>query len=203
MIAKLVVIQGSTTIKEVTLRRPRTIAGRKKGCKLRITSELVSRIHCSFIRGDDRLSIKDLGSSNGTFVNGVRISEAPLKTGDTVQIGPVKFVVKILQDPVAGSVAAPPRQQVADDEVVFFEVDDAADQAPEEIIEADLLEDLEDEVEFVTEGEGQEAVPSNQNIFAVDEQKPLDVNQFLIPDDDEGGDYRVADPRDKKKKRRP
>src|SRR5262245_65132377 len=86
MIVKLVVIQGSTKVKEVTLRRPRTVAGRKKGCKLRISSELVSRIHCSFIRTPTRLSIKDLSSSNGTFVNGVRVTEAALKDGDVVQI---------------------------------------------------------------------------------------------------------------------
>jgi pSer/pThr/pTyr-binding forkhead associated (FHA) protein len=207
MIVKLIVIQGSTTIKEVTLRRTRTVAGRKKGCKLRIRSELVSRIHCSFVCTDTRVSIKDLGSSNGTFVNGVRIAEAALRAGDVVQIGPVRFVVKILEDAVRGSEKTPSgalTDQPADDEVVFFETDEG-DQAAAEIRETDLLEEAGEQVEFITEGEGegQGPVPAEENIFVVDDHPPLDANQVLMPDDDKGEDYRLTDTNKNKPKRRP
>jgi pSer/pThr/pTyr-binding forkhead associated (FHA) protein len=55
----------------------------------------ISRKHCRIIRDDDTLRLEDLGSSNGTFHNGRRIQEAVLEPGDTVQIGPVSFVVQI------------------------------------------------------------------------------------------------------------
>ncbi len=41
------------------------------------------------------LVAKDLGSSNGTYVNGTRIAEAELKAGDRLRVGPVTFVVQV------------------------------------------------------------------------------------------------------------
>ena len=55
----------------------------------------ISRKHCRVIRDGDELRLEDLGSSNGTFHNGRRVQEAVLEAGDTIQIGPVSFVVQI------------------------------------------------------------------------------------------------------------
>jgi predicted component of type VI protein secretion system len=55
----------------------------------------ISRKHCRIIRDGDTLRLEDLGSSNGTFHNGRRVQEAVLEPGDTVQVGPVSFVVQI------------------------------------------------------------------------------------------------------------
>jgi len=202
MVVKLLVVEGSTTIKEVTLRRARTVAGRKKGCKLRIRSELVSRIHCSLICEDKRVRIKDLGSSNGTYVNGVRISEAALSPGDVIQIGPVKFVLQIIGTPSPGAGSPKvltPTTKLPDGSVAFFEDDSRHDDA-EQIIEADLLEDLDDEIEFVTEGEGHQAVAADENIFGSEEQA-IDAAQFVIPDEEQGGAYNLSDPKKKDPKK--
>ena len=56
---------------------------------------LVSRLHCRFILDDrDRLDIEDLGSTNGTWVNGRKVDKAPLASGDKVKIGRVEFAVR-------------------------------------------------------------------------------------------------------------
>ncbi len=95
---KLVVVQGKPIGKEIPLRIPRLLVGRGAECQLRPTSELVSRQHCVFILGEDSLRLRDLGSTNGTFVNGHRITgEVVLRHGDTVQIGPLGFRVVIRQ----------------------------------------------------------------------------------------------------------
>jgi|SRR5687768_12091038 len=69
--------------------------GRGEGCDLRIPLGDVSRKHCSLIKSDDSLVIQDIGSSNGTYVNGKRIQEARLRPGDLIRIGSLRFVVQI------------------------------------------------------------------------------------------------------------
>jgi pSer/pThr/pTyr-binding forkhead associated (FHA) protein len=69
--------------------------GRGEGCDLRIPLGDVSRKHCSLIKSDDGLVIQDIGSSNGTFVNGKRVQEASLRAGDQIRIGSLRFIVQI------------------------------------------------------------------------------------------------------------
>lgn len=56
---------------------------------------LVSRLHCRFSLDDgNRLAIEDLGSTNGTWVNGRKVERAPLLAGDRVKVGRVEFAVR-------------------------------------------------------------------------------------------------------------
>jgi pSer/pThr/pTyr-binding forkhead associated (FHA) protein len=55
----------------------------------------VSRKHCQLNREGEELKIRDLESTNGTFLNGKRINEAVVKAGDSIRIGPLTFVVQI------------------------------------------------------------------------------------------------------------
>ena len=70
----------------------RTI-GRATGADFIIDAALVSRVHCrvSALAGGE-LEIKDLESTNGTYVNGERIETARLTSGDRLQVGRVEFV---------------------------------------------------------------------------------------------------------------
>lgn len=53
---------------------------------------MISRQHCLLRIGDKGVSVRDLGSRNGTLVNGVLIDqEQPVGTGDQIQIGPLVF----------------------------------------------------------------------------------------------------------------
>lgn len=76
--------------------KPRIIVGRTNGCDLRIPLSSVSRQHCEFRLDGDQFTLRDLGSSNGTFRNNTRIaSETLLQPGDEIVIGPVVFTVVI------------------------------------------------------------------------------------------------------------
>lgn len=70
----------------------RTI-GRATGADFIIDAALVSRVHCRLTAlPNGGLEIRDLESTNGTFVNGRRIDAARLASGDRVQIGRVELV---------------------------------------------------------------------------------------------------------------
>jgi pSer/pThr/pTyr-binding forkhead associated (FHA) protein len=91
----LVVEKGSRRPQRVVLRRPRTTIGRQKGCELRVPSADVSRRHCRIDVGDNSLSVEDLNSVNGTYVNDVAvIGRQALLPGDRLRIGPATFVVE-------------------------------------------------------------------------------------------------------------
>lgn len=56
---------------------------------------LVSRLHCRFSLDDrNRLDVEDLGSTNGTWVNGRRVERAPLMAGDKIKVGRIEFAVR-------------------------------------------------------------------------------------------------------------
>jgi predicted component of type VI protein secretion system len=72
-----------------------TVIGRREDCDLRIPLGDVSRKHCRLILDGDILKVEDLGSSNGTYRNGERVQQTDLSAGDTLQVGPVVFVVQM------------------------------------------------------------------------------------------------------------
>jgi len=72
-----------------------TVIGRREDCDLRIPVAEVSRKHCRILKDGESLRVEDLGSSNGTFHNGQRVQSIELVPGDSVQVGPVVFVVQI------------------------------------------------------------------------------------------------------------
>ena len=75
--------------------RDMTVIGRREDCDLRIPLGDVSRKHCRLILEGEVIKVEDLGSSNGTYRNGERIQQAELAAGDTLQIGPVVFVLQV------------------------------------------------------------------------------------------------------------
>jgi predicted component of type VI protein secretion system len=75
--------------------RDMTVIGRREDCDLRIPLGDVSRKHCRLILDGEAIKVEDLGSSNGTYRNGERVQQADLSAGDTLQIGPVVFVLQV------------------------------------------------------------------------------------------------------------
>jgi pSer/pThr/pTyr-binding forkhead associated (FHA) protein len=67
--------------------------GRSSGAEFIVDAALVSRVHCRLTAGATELQVYDLDSTNGTFVNGKRVTEATLKEGDRLGVGRVEFVV--------------------------------------------------------------------------------------------------------------
>jgi predicted component of type VI protein secretion system len=96
MKVKLVVVQGKPEGMQIPLQGSQFVIGRDPKCNLRPNNDLVSKVHCAFLLGEDALSLKDLKSTNGTFVNGKKIDgQVSLKDGDLVKVGTLVFAVQI------------------------------------------------------------------------------------------------------------
>jgi pSer/pThr/pTyr-binding forkhead associated (FHA) protein len=91
----LVMFKPDGERRSFSVARDVTVVGRREDCDLRIPLGDISRKHCRLIKDGNVLKLEDLGSSNGTYRNGERIQETELSPGDTVQLGPIAFVVQI------------------------------------------------------------------------------------------------------------
>lgn len=82
---------------EVYLQEGATVVGREPGLGISIVDETtISRRHAEVVKTGDEAVVRDLGSTNGTFVNGVKVtSDTVLKVGDTVQFGSVRFKYEV------------------------------------------------------------------------------------------------------------
>ncbi len=85
---QLVVVQGGrSTTPAVKLGAGATTVGRQEDCQFRIASSMVSRKHCQIVEHQGKLYVKDLGSSNGTVVNGKKVvDQQVLSPGDRLTI---------------------------------------------------------------------------------------------------------------------
>ncbi len=63
------------------------VLGRQQGADLLLPEELVSRLHARLVFEGDELVLEDLGSMNGTYLNGVRVTRARVKEGDRILLG--------------------------------------------------------------------------------------------------------------------
>jgi len=78
------------------IRKPRTIIGRETRCDVRIAVSSVANRHCEITLQDETLTLSDLDSAGAILHNGERVTSARLSHEDTVTIGPVTFVVRIV-----------------------------------------------------------------------------------------------------------
>lgn len=79
------------------LRPPEVVIGRGRDCDLRIRARDVSRRHCRIVFHATHVTIEDLGSTNGTLVNGQPLAgSVALRSGDLIQIGSAKLKVEFL-----------------------------------------------------------------------------------------------------------
>jgi len=93
--ACLVVIYGDDLGRRIPLGDDPVIIGRSSRCEVQIDQESVSRNHCRITRGTRGFSIRDLGSTNGTYVNDELVDSIDLRDGDQVKVGRtiLKFIV--------------------------------------------------------------------------------------------------------------
>lgn len=96
MLAQLIPQAGGQPI---TIDRDLTLVGRNRHiCDLHLNHISISKIHCLIVKTDGLLFIRDLGSSNGTRVNGQRISRGALLPGDQLAFANMKYKVYLGPD---------------------------------------------------------------------------------------------------------
>src|SRR4029079_2806547 len=95
------VTDGPTLLRE----KPILLVGRHEECDIQLNSRKVSRKHCCIAQVEDYLVIRDLGSTNGVRINGVRLKEGVLRSGDELTIGNFRYQVHA---ELAREVLAPP-----------------------------------------------------------------------------------------------
>ena len=92
--AKLIIQTGKLAGKQLVVPSKEVLIGRDEGCYIRMGSPEISRKHCSLRSTPGGIQVTDLGSSNGTWVNDVRIvGPKVLKGGDLLRVGPALFQV--------------------------------------------------------------------------------------------------------------
>src|SRR5438128_4113319 len=85
--------------------KPVLLIGRHPECDIQIDSRKSSRRHCCIAQVSDYLVVRDLGSTNGVRINGVRVTEGRLNAGDELTIGNHRYQVTW-----NANLVAPPRR---------------------------------------------------------------------------------------------
>jgi pSer/pThr/pTyr-binding forkhead associated (FHA) protein len=125
----LIVQSGKYQGKKIKLAGTEVVIGRDEEAAVRIGSGDVSRHHCLLTITDDGVLARDLGSRNGSFIDGAPISstqDTPLKPGSELTVGPMTFrlVVATAKTPRPGG--TPAKQQdgsLSDDDIATWLTD--------------------------------------------------------------------------------
>jgi predicted component of type VI protein secretion system len=159
--------------------KDRVVIGRTSHCDLRIPLSSVSRQHCELRIENGAVLLKDLGSSNGTYHNSIRVQEANLQPGDKIVIGPVVFTVVINGQPAK---IEPVRTVVGDltpSDGIKDKAQPQTEEAEPEIL-ATIEDDDDDDLAAVLEPE--EVSPT------VDLDDPIAALQAMAESEGEDGD---------------
>ena len=175
MEAKLIVVVGKASKPIVDLKLP-TIIGRGREAGLTIVHPMVSRQHCVLFEEQGLLMVRDLGSTNGTFLQGKRIAVAPLPPETQFTVGPLTFRTDYQYE---GDLEQVPPVQ-------FIEQAGGGE---------------EEELEFVAAEEGEEAAPGEAAVDADNQAFGASFEEELAPDElaataaaDDDADEEEAEP---------
>jgi hypothetical protein len=103
----------------ILLDKPIVLLGRHQECDIQIGSRKISRRHCCLAQVHDYLVVRDLGSTNGIRINGIRVVEGSLRTGDELMIGNQRYQLQWTanpNDPVPASKPAVKKMKRKEDE---------------------------------------------------------------------------------------
>lgn len=98
--AKLVVLKNGSPAESYELKTDRTIIGRSEENSFQIPEGSVSGTHCEVVLQNDEISVKDLGSTNGTFIDGKKVSEGKLQHGQILRLGEIDVRFEVPGKPV-------------------------------------------------------------------------------------------------------
>src|SRR5947199_10319958 len=137
MPAQLIALNEGSNI---LLDKPILLLGRHPECDIQIESRKISRRHCCIAQVEDYLVVRDLGSTNGIRINGVRVLEGRLRGSDELTIANSRY--KVRWDSFGGPNEPPGRDAGWEPRAARAEVvDDAALEACDEPVPLDDSED--------------------------------------------------------------
>jgi pSer/pThr/pTyr-binding forkhead associated (FHA) protein len=180
---QLVVDKGDGRRQVLRLPQEDAIVGRALGSTVRVPSAEVSRRHCRLRREGGFVTVEDLDSENGTFLNGRPVNGTQLvRPGDRLEIGPVRFVVEYELGPEAQrrlQESAGSDLETPADGNVFEDLEEY-----EELAEGEELREVE---EIVEEGEEileeELVVEEDQPLPMTDESgEPMEFDNFSLDD---------------------
>ena len=103
----LALVRGGELIASYRLDKPVVVVGRDDECDITLSGPLVSREHCRFVASGDTYIVEDLGSNNGTYLNGARVERQMLLEGDRIAIVPHILVYHALDKEPLAAPASP------------------------------------------------------------------------------------------------
>jgi pSer/pThr/pTyr-binding forkhead associated (FHA) protein len=179
----LTIKRGRTHTRTIELSHAETIIGRQKGCKLRIPSAEVSRRHCILSAQYGYVTVQDLDSANGTFLNGKRIAgKRVVRPNDCLEVGPLAFIVRYELTPAAQKAireefGIEPVPAAAEEEMLDV-LDEVEVKEEEDVLDANVLEpaasDLEepmllDDAEIMEEDEAEQGAGMEELTVDIEE----------------------------------
>ena len=191
---KIQAITSELTGQEIGIDRD-MVVGRHQSADIVLQAAEISRKHAAFLLKDQALWVQDLNSSNGSFVNDLRIEhETLLKEGDIVQFASLKFSVlapaqEIVAEPVQPEVipaTEQPSEAVAVSETEAAQVDEASKTAAQQMNEQGMpsLTERDREVQVSRDGMPQQVaipkpapIPAGVDVQVVPEPQPIAIEQ--------------------------
>jgi len=158
MYVELQVDNKRSNVKRLVIRSQATI-GRQTHCDVRVLSGEISREHCRIEIVSQGAMLVDLGSTNGTFLNGKRVephSDTPLSDDDQIQVGPASFSVRLIDvegKPVDDAELAQPADEAMDEEELFVDSIDEAGEPELDFSEEELIDLVGEESELAGDDE--------------------------------------------------
>jgi pSer/pThr/pTyr-binding forkhead associated (FHA) protein len=139
----LEVLEGSELGAKFELNKLSTSLGRKN-CDIMLTDPAISSQHCVIEVNKENITLYDNNSTNGTFVNGEKVSACPLSNMDEIRIGESKLLLSVVSDPYAMY-----EQPAATVEIPGYKHDEATMVMGEGSLNPELAEDFQAVVEVV------------------------------------------------------
>lgn len=198
----LAMFKSDGTRRDFPLVKDRVVIGRKNNCDLRIPLTAVSRQHCEVTIDQSQVTVKDLGSSNGTYHNNVRVQEATLSAGDELVVGPVVFTLivdgqpadikpvrTVVKDDSSGSHVAAAQKSMPPVSTATAEPETELDDDIElaGVAEDDDSLDLSGLAEDDAEGSsiiGDASITALESMAGGDDSDEFDDIEFFLDDDD-------------------
>src|SRR5580692_3438787 len=100
MRVQIVPVDGGTPIDIV---KDLVLVGRKEDCDIQLDHKSISKLHCVIVKTDGLLLLRDLGSTNGTRVNGQRVRRAALLPNDQLNIASLRFMIQFTNEEAPAS----------------------------------------------------------------------------------------------------